>query len=586
MSIPHRRYVLSIASLLPLITLPACSSTPDEPAASQAAASTTTEKDLFCPRDLVPRADMAMFLEKMKRGRDFVPPPAKNIYTDVPRDSLQAAWIEQLAADGITKGTSPTTFAPTDTVPREQMAAFIVRLLRSPDFARGGPSRFTDVTAFVGEVEELADMGITKGCTATEFCPHDMVPRDQMAAFLMRAIHPGPDPQGTLGRFADVESNFVLAGRIEQAVDEGIMGPCGVKATIPQCPDPTSGQSRYYAETGHSVSSHFLAHMDATGGVAGVGYPITDTFSSTGIDGLPYTTQCFERRALELHPENSCGNLVLGRQLGRIRFETKYPSGAVEQWKTTDPGRTFPETGFTVSNAFLRHWDETGGLAENGYPLSEEIEEDGYIVQYFERAVFQYHPESADPAYEVQGLLLGLMDPECSGRAGTPVPLGAAKPPSRDAYTTDRTAFLMLGTGEGGMAQVSHKQDKRNPIDCSTDYSINYFVQVGETTDTSVFIKSVTVYYHPPAGTVIWPWALQVWSDTNHSFSYGDEVGVPKKEGDFHTFQINRNFPVKPSQGAVIEFPTGGNSGALPLYVDTSGSQCGRKGVIVVEPRR
>src|SRR4051812_42530550 len=62
--------------------------------------------------------------------------------------------------------------------------------------------------------------------------------------------------------------------------------------------------------------------------------------------------------------------------------------------------QTFSETGHKVCGRFLTYWNEHGGLAQQGYPLSEEFVEtshlDGkpYTVQYFERAVFEYHPES------------------------------------------------------------------------------------------------------------------------------------------------------------------------------------------------
>src|SRR5947208_6772191 len=64
-------------------------------------------------------------------------------------------------------------------------------------------------------------------------------------------------------------------------------------------------------------------------------------------------------------------------------------------------GRTFPETGKTVRDPFLAYWTTHGGLAQQGYPLSDELvapsPTDGkpYAVQYFERAVFEYHPETA-----------------------------------------------------------------------------------------------------------------------------------------------------------------------------------------------
>src|SRR5438874_1069967 len=65
--------------------------------------------------------------------------------------------------------------------------------------------------------------------------------------------------------------------------------------------------------------------------------------------------------------------------------------------------RTFPQTGHTVSGAFLSYWDKHGGLAQQGYPVSDEMQEvsptDGniYTVQYFERAIFESHPENVAP---------------------------------------------------------------------------------------------------------------------------------------------------------------------------------------------
>src|SRR5258708_6115413 len=86
--------------------------------------------------------------------------------------------------------------------------------------------------------------------------------------------------------------------------------------------------------------------------------------------------------------------------------------------------RTFPETNKTVSSTFLDYWDSHGGLAQQGYPISEEMEEasdtDGqtYTVQYFERAVFEKHPENAAP-YDVLLSLLGttLYGSKYSGNA-------------------------------------------------------------------------------------------------------------------------------------------------------------------------
>ena len=65
----------------------------------------------------------------------------------------------------------------------------------------------------------------------------------------------------------------------------------------------------------------------------------------------------------------------------------------------------FSETDQCVSEPFLTYWRTRGGLAIHGYPISAPFRErlgDGkdYVVQYFERSRFEYHPENAPP-YDV-----------------------------------------------------------------------------------------------------------------------------------------------------------------------------------------
>src|SRR5688572_7365381 len=56
---------------------------------------------------------------------------------------------------------------------------------------------------------------------------------------------------------------------------------------------------------------------------------------------------------------------------------------------------TFTQTGKTVCGQFLVYWKAHGGLAQQGFPISGEMQEksdtDGktYTVQYFERAAFE-----------------------------------------------------------------------------------------------------------------------------------------------------------------------------------------------------
>jgi uncharacterized protein YkwD len=73
---------------------------------------------------------------------------------------------------------------------------------------------------------------------------------------------------------------------------------------------------------------------------------------------------------------------------------------------------TFPATGHSIKSAsFVRFFQAYGGIQTFGYPLTEEMTENGRTVQYFERQRFEYHAENAGTDYEV---LLGRLGDEYS----------------------------------------------------------------------------------------------------------------------------------------------------------------------------
>jgi hypothetical protein len=125
---------------------------------------------------------MAAFLN---RAFNFAP-SSTDPFTDDENSQFEAD-INAVAAAGITTGTTATTFSPNDPVTREQMAAFLVRALALADVATDA---FTDDEASFAEdeINALAASGITKGTSATLFSPGAPVLRDQMASFLARAL--------------------------------------------------------------------------------------------------------------------------------------------------------------------------------------------------------------------------------------------------------------------------------------------------------------------------------------------------------------------------------------------------------------
>lgn len=83
----------------------------------------------YCPTSAVSRAEMAVFILRTKYGANYAPPAPTGVFQDVPTNHWAAAWIEKLAADGITGGCSvtPRLYCPDEIVTRDQMAVFLVR---------------------------------------------------------------------------------------------------------------------------------------------------------------------------------------------------------------------------------------------------------------------------------------------------------------------------------------------------------------------------------------------------------------------------------------------------------------------------
>jgi hypothetical protein len=137
---------------------------------------------LFCPGDPVSRSQMATFLSRALA----LPPSSTDWFTDDDGLSHEDS-INRLADAGITTGCGETTFCPRDPVSRGEMASFLSRALALPP---SSTDWFTDDDGLSHEdsINRLADAGITTGCGGTRFCPSGLVTRQQMAAFLFRAL--------------------------------------------------------------------------------------------------------------------------------------------------------------------------------------------------------------------------------------------------------------------------------------------------------------------------------------------------------------------------------------------------------------
>lgn len=239
--------------------------------------------------------------------------------------------------------------------------------------------------------------------------------------------------KGSVGlrRIGAVLALLVLLGGSMPQVGVGATPASGASAAETSA---AAADARYFPETGHIVSGRFREFWESRGGLFVFGYPLTSQFLFPSTDGKEYQVQYFERAVFELHPENNAPYDVLLTQVGREAAATRQGEAAFQPAaRNNDPEMTyFPETGHNVGPAFLAYWNKFGGLQNFGYPISELITErnqaDGksYLVMYFERGRFEYHPENTNADYLV---LLGQLGRERMDRAGVPASARAPEAP-------------------------------------------------------------------------------------------------------------------------------------------------------------
>src|SRR6266508_4190704 len=184
-----------------------------------------------------------------------------------------------------------------------------------------------------------------------------------------------------------------------------LFGPLAPAQAAPQpAPAPPAPGFAFFPETGHNIGLKIKRFYDTHGGLDIFGLPLTEVFNEDGLN-----VQYFERARFELHPELPPEFYVSLTLLGSY-FTQGRPEPAF-QWLTAapSPDRDFyPQSGHSLGGAFRGFWNGRGGLAAFGYAISEEFNEtnqqDGktYLVQYFQRARFEYHPENIGTPYEVE----------------------------------------------------------------------------------------------------------------------------------------------------------------------------------------
>ena len=148
--------------------------------------------------------------------------PQTGVFVDVATGSYYEDAVDWAVENGITKGTTATTFSPNATCTRAQAVTFLWRAAGSPEpETRAMP--FADIPVgsyYYDAVLWAVENGITKGTSDTTFSPNMTCSRAQIVAFLWRSEK--SPAAGTANPFADVKSTAYYADAVLWAVKENI----------------------------------------------------------------------------------------------------------------------------------------------------------------------------------------------------------------------------------------------------------------------------------------------------------------------------------------------------------------------------
>ena len=158
--------------------------------------------------------------------------PSYNPFKDISKDSYYYDAVLWAVANDVTKGTSATTFSPDEGCTRAQIVAFLYRAAGSPK-VENVKNPFTDVnknSEFYDAIMWAASEGITVGTTVTTFSPDEVCTRAQIVTFLYRA---SGDKVTAKATFNDVAADAWYAEAVTWAAANGVTEGTGANAFSP-----------------------------------------------------------------------------------------------------------------------------------------------------------------------------------------------------------------------------------------------------------------------------------------------------------------------------------------------------------------
>jgi hypothetical protein len=126
----------------------------------------------FCPAEPLTRSTAAIWLLRAKAGAAYLPPPAKGLFKDVPVDTPEAPFIEEMVRRGAAVGCGPDLFCPDQPVGRAEMAVFVLRVLEGASYEPAAARRAPVGRALAAWQAEAARRSLVDACVPGQpwFC--------------------------------------------------------------------------------------------------------------------------------------------------------------------------------------------------------------------------------------------------------------------------------------------------------------------------------------------------------------------------------------------------------------------------------
>ena len=155
-----------------------------------------------------------------------------NFFYDVPNNAYYYEAVKWAQEKGITGGIGNGLFGPNQPCTRAQIVTFLWRAAGSPE-PKGTAAGMTDVVSgsyYEKAVAWAIENGITTGTTATTFSPDATCTRGQSVTFLYRAMGTAPT---TVNGFTDVAADSFCADAVAWAVENGVTNGTSASAFSP-----------------------------------------------------------------------------------------------------------------------------------------------------------------------------------------------------------------------------------------------------------------------------------------------------------------------------------------------------------------